>query len=133
MRPFTCLRLRHAAAAAFATLAALAILGTSTPMTSADPPQVVPKKPPPPPVTAKSYLQELVNWCKQSKPGRSPNHLHLVMVSNCPDKNQDVSYTEGDLSLVGSIHLQTTVSHGEMSDTHYYNNKRWSKQGSFTT
>jgi hypothetical protein len=134
MRPFSCLRRRHAAAV-FAAVAALAILGASTQMTSAVPLQV-PKKPPPPPpppVTAKSYLQELVNWCKLSKPGWSPNYLHLVMVSNCPDKNQDASYTEGDLALVGSTHLQTAMTHGEMSDTHYYNNKRWSKQGSFTT
>jgi hypothetical protein len=54
------------------------------------------------------------------------------MVSNCPDKQQDATYTEGDLSLSGSTRLQTTPSYGAMSDTHYYNNKRWYLQGLLT-
>jgi hypothetical protein len=48
------------------------------------------------------------------------------MVSNCPDKQQDASYTEtdlADLSLVGNTQLQTT------GDTHYYNNRRWGTGG----
>jgi hypothetical protein len=125
MRPFFCLRWCHAAGVALVALTALAMLGTSPSVTSAFPPQVVPQKPPPPPITAKSYLQELVNWCKQSKPGWSPNTVHLVMVSNRPDPQQNATYTEGYLSVSGTNQLQTTVTNGTVSDTVYYNNKRY--------
>jgi hypothetical protein len=107
-----------------ATAAALLVSSIALGALSAPPP--VPKpgpvNKPLPPTTAKAYLQSWVDWCKQSKPGWSPNRVHLVMVSNCPDKQQDAGYTEtdqNDLSLVGKTQLQTT------GDTHYYNNKRW--------
>src|SRR5262245_30975375 len=92
------------AAAAALLVSSIALGALSAPP---QPPKTGQVNKPLPPMTAKDYLQTWVNWCKQSKPVWSPNRVHLVMVSNCPDKQQDAGYTEtdqNDLSLVGKTH-----------------------------